>query len=407
MERNIKVLVFCTVDLSIKVLLAAQIRALTEAGYDVHAACAEGKYVQSLRDDGLNIKVVKTLNRISPLANLHSLFEVYKLMRAERYDIVHVHTIGAAFTGRLAAWLARVPLIIYTFRGFAWWHDSPWWVKPFNLSIEWLCAPMTDFAFSQSEENLKRAIKHKVVDANRCLTIGNGVAIEEFLDAQTDTPEAVAALRDELNLPFGSSVVGITCRLIKEKGIIEFFEASVKVSRVYPDAVFLVVGDALVSDGKLGIRQQLQELIEKNNLAEKFFFTGFRTDATRLYKAMDIFVLPSYHEGMPRSIIEAMASGKPVVATDIAGCRDEVVKGETGLLVPPGDADALADAIMKLLADPTAARRMGEAGRRRAVEHFDERLVCERVVETYQKLVAEKFSVGARGNIGELKNAED
>lgn len=406
MSRNIKVLVFCTVDLSVKILLAAQIRALSEAGYTVHAACADGKHIPSLIAEGFNIKIVKTLNRVSLWDNFKSLIDIYRLIRRERYDIVHVHTIGAAFTGRLAAWLARTPLIIYTFRGFAWWHAASWWLKPFNLMIEWICTPMTDFFFSQSEENRKRAVKYKVIAPQRSQTIGNGVAIADFLDPQSNSPKAVAELRKELGIPAKAKVVGITCRLIKEKGVIEFFEAAAQIAPFFPETVFLVVGDSLPSDGNQGVRGEVQQLVEKNNLSSKFIFTGFRHDATRLYKAMDIFVLPSYHEGMPRSIIEAMASGKPVVATDIPGCQDEVVQGETGLLIPPGESKPLAEALIQLLRDQVQAQQMGEAGRKRAVEHFDEHLVCERIVTTYRKLVAEKFAHKKQHNTEESTNVE-
>jgi glycosyltransferase involved in cell wall biosynthesis len=390
----VKILVICTVDLTVKVLLAAQIRALEQAGYTVHVACADGPWVPSLMEAGFDMKPMRMVNRVNPFVNLRSLFGLYRLMRREQYAIVHVHTISAAFIGRLAAWLARAPLIIYTFRGVAFYLNSPWWVKPFNLLLERLCRGFTDFYFSQSEENRKRAIKYKMVDPERSLTIGNGVNTHEFINEQACDPDTAARIREELGISPTAAVVGMTARLIREKGVVEFFEAAVKVSRVFPETVFLIVGDAIHSDAE-GIGEQLRQMVKQNGLESRFVFTGFRPDATRLYKAMDIFVLPSYHEGMPRSIIEAMASGKPIVATDIPGCQDEVVHEETGLLVPVRDAEALSQAILKLLRDPNLARRMGQAGQKRAIELFDERLVCERIVAAYQRIIEEKFGRGA------------
>jgi lipopolysaccharide/colanic/teichoic acid biosynthesis glycosyltransferase len=178
-------------------------------------------------------------------------------------------------------------------------------------------------------------------------------------------------------------------RLVKEKGIFELIEAAVNITTSHPDVVFLMVGEALHSD--VGIGRHIRRMIEDNGLTAKFVFTGFRADVARFYHAMDICILPSYREGMPRSIMEAMACGKPVVATDIAGCRDEVVDGETGLLVPVKDSEALADALLKLLRDSALAQRMGRAGQRRARELFDEDVICRRIVDAYHRLVEKKF----------------
>lgn len=389
-----KVLVVCTVDYSVQKLLAPQIRALERAGYIVHVACGDGPCVPSLIQSGFKMITLPMVNHVNPLVNLRSVIHLYRLMRQERYDIVHVHTISAAFVGRIAAWLARVPLILYTFRGFAFHPHSPWWLKPFNLFLEYLCKPMTDFAFSQSEENRQRAIRYKVLDPERCLTIGNGIALGEFIGDPARSAEVRLTVREELGIPHSAPVVGMVSRLIKDKGVIEFFEAALNISKAYPQAVFLLVGDALPSDGT-GLGSRLRQMVEQNGLQSKFIFTGFRLEVARFYQAMDIFVLPSYHEGMPRSIMEAMASGKPVVATDIPGCREEVVHGETGYLVPVADSEALSQAIFALLRDPELARRMGQAGQRRARELFDERVVCERIVAAYQRIVEEKFGIGS------------
>jgi glycosyltransferase involved in cell wall biosynthesis len=385
-----KVLMVTHADRSVNLLLAAQIRALERAGYIVHVACADGKSVPSLLASGFQIKPLEIVNRFSPLVNLRSLLALYRLMRQERYDVVHVHMIAAAVIGRLAACLARVPLVFYTFRGFAFSPHSPWWVKFLNVMVEYLCRPLTDFVFSQSEENRQRAITYRVIDPERSLTVGNGVPVDQFHDERLSFTDAIASVRAELGIPPSAVVVGMVSRLLRDKGLVEFLEAAVQVSRVVPQAYFLHVGDTPPLD-QTGFGREFQQRVSQNGLRPRFVFAGFRSDVARVYHAMDVFVLPSYHEGMPRSILEAMASGKPVVATDIAGCRDEVVHGETGLLVPVGDAEALSQAILTLLRDPDLARRMGQAGQQRAKELFDERVVCERIVSAYHRLVEEKF----------------
>jgi len=163
------------------------------------------------------------------------------------------------------------------------------------------------------------------------------------------------------------------------------------VVRAVPEARLLVVGDTLDSDRDQKAKQTLRRLIYSNGLASRVIFTGFVDDVPRLMAAFDLFVLPSHREGMPRTVIEAMAAGKPVVATNIRGCREEVVHGGTGLLVPAKDPQALADAIIQILCNPQEAKKMGEAGRKRAEEFFDEQQVLDRQVEVYRRLVERKL----------------
>jgi glycosyltransferase involved in cell wall biosynthesis len=308
-------------------------------------------------------------------------------MRREQYDIVHVHNVITAVLGRIAARLARIPIVLYTLHGFYFHENMSPPIRWANVLLERFCGRFTDFVLSQADEDRRTAITEHIVVADRIVTIGNGVDIDRF-----GSPSLLAAsmqTKQELGIPLNAPVVGTIGRIVREKGFQEFFEAAVQVVRRCPEAMFLIVGDSLDSDrGKFST--QLRALIRENGMESKFFFTGFRVDVERFYPIMDIFALPSYREGMPRTIIEAMAAGRPVVATNIRGCREEVVDGETGYLVPVRDSHALAAALLKVLNDPPHARRMGQAGQRRAQELFDERLVCERIIAAYQTIVEEK-----------------
>jgi glycosyltransferase involved in cell wall biosynthesis len=383
-RTRFKVLFLCTADISASKLLSAQIRALNEAGFDVHVACSDGPYARAMIREGYKVQIVSILNRASLGSNLRTIAQLYRLIRREGYHIVHVHMISAAFLGRIAAWLARTPLILYTFRGFAFYPGSSARLKAFNLAIERLCSTMTDFFFVQAEGNRIRGIEAGVIPAHRSMTIGNGIRILDFLSDSDDHADT-AEIRAELGLPREALVVGYVGRLVREKGIEELVTAVGGVARRYPEAVLLIVGEALPSD--LDARRELEDRIRVEGLEPKVVFAGFRDDMPRMYRAMDVFVLPSYREGAPRSVMEAMASGKPVVATDIAGCRDQVVHGVTGILVPPRDPDSLESALLHLLGDSELRRRFGEAGRARARELFDERVVCERLVSCYERLV--------------------
>jgi glycosyltransferase involved in cell wall biosynthesis len=171
-------------------------------------------------------------------------------------------------------------------------------------------------------------------------------------------------------------------RLVREKGYLEFFAAARALREQFPAARFVVVGpmenekqDALGPD-----------TARAYGLGEEIQFLGMRSDMPALYAQMDVLVLPSHREGFPRAPMEAAAMGVPTVATNIRGCREVVVAGESGLLVPLRDPPALAAALSRLLREPALRQTMGEAARRRALSHFDEQVVFARVADTYRRL---------------------
>ena len=383
--RRARVLQVCTVDVTAKVLLGAQIEALRRDGYDVEVACADGPFVAELEADGFTVHTIALEKRVISASHLRALVDLYRLMRRERYDVVHVHNVITGVLGRVAARLAGTPAVIYTLHGF-YFHDRMRPVaRALNVMLERACGPLCDLVLSQSEEDVQSAIALGIVPAARIKWLGNGVMTERF---EPSAPRAVrAAVRRSLGIPEDAPVVGIVGRIVREKGYRELFDAAGVVARQVPNTVVLVVGDTLESDkGKFGT--ELRALVADGGPRSRFVFTGFRRDTERLYQAMDVFVLPSHREGMPRSVIEAMASGLPVVATNIRGCREEVVDGETGLLVPVKAPAALADALVQLLTDPARARAMGRAGQRRARALYDERDVCERLLAAYAAVVA-------------------
>ena len=173
-----------------------------------------------------------------------------------------------------------------------------------------------------------------------------------------------------MGIPDDAVAIGIIGRLVAEKGYVEFLEAAKIVAAKGFPAYFVAVGERLESDHAAGINVQLAEAA--HTLGSRLILTGMRGDIPELLSAFDIFTLPSWREGMPRTIIEAMLMSKPVVATDIRGSREEVVPDETGLLVPARNAGALANAFVRLVGDAALRQRMGLAGRMRALALYDE-----------------------------------
>ncbi len=208
------------------------------------------------------------------------------------------------------------------------------------------------------------------------------------MDVEHFAAEERSAARAALGAGTDEPLVGFVGRVVREKGVVELVEAMGLVIKRFPRARLLIVGD---NDRDTGAKTALRVAIDRNGLAGKVICSGYLDDVRVALYAMDIFVLPSHREGLPLTIMEAMAAGKPVVATNIRGCREEVVHGETGLLVPVGDIEALAAALVDLLSQPQRALEMGQRGRQRALAHFNERDALDRQVAAYRRLMQQRL----------------
>ena len=350
-------------------------------------ACSDGPMLRRLAGDGIRIYPVHISRSFAPITNLLAVFRLYRLLRSWKFDIVHVHTPVASLVGRLAARLAGVPLILYTAHGFYFHEHMNPRVRSLHIRIERLFGRCTDFLFTQSAEDAATAIAERIMPAAKVESIGNGVVISDFANV---AKSAVQGWRERLELPRNCVVIGTVGRLVLEKGFREFFEAASHVASTQPSVVFLVVGGVAEGDRDPFSTTVGEMLASDQNLVNKVRFAGFADDVPPLIQLMDIFVLASYREGMPRSIIEAMATGKPIVATDIRGSREEVIDGVTGFLVPVRDAPALANRIEALVKDPKLRRELGLAGRLRAESLFDETKVNERLIGRIDKLLEER-----------------
>jgi ribosomal protein S18 acetylase RimI-like enzyme len=251
------------------------------------------------------------------------------------------------------------------------------------LTLEWLAARLSDLEMYQSQEDLSWARRLGVAPRSSSVLLGNGVDLS-FFDPSAVDPERARQLRADLGIPDGSLVVGTVGRLVTEKGYRELFAAAATVRASFPHVYFLAVGD---------IDPEKDDTLSEAEMAharKDVIFTGWREDVRDLLALVDIFVLASWREGVPRSAIEAAAMAKPLVLTDIRGCREVARDGVEGLLVPPRDPTALASTIRALVKDPKLRERLGLAAAARARMLFDEGRVADRVLESYHKLLARK-----------------
>jgi glycosyltransferase involved in cell wall biosynthesis len=362
----LKIIEITNVDFSLRHFLLPLMRAARARGHEVIGASAEGPLLAVVRDEGFRVIGLPLQRRVSPMAHWRAFRALVRLFRTERPDMVHAHMPISGFLARMAAWWAGVPRIAYTCHGF--WFNFPG-SRPraaVGFAMEWLAARVTDPFLTVSEAEAADARRLHIHRA--AVAVGNGRDPARFRPA----PAVRALIRDALGVPEAAVVVLAVSRLVWHKGYPELAQAMQDVP-----ATLWVVGERLASDRG----PDMGALLRAAGLGERLLVFGYREDVPDLMAAADIFVLPSRFEGLPMSVIEAMLTGLPVIAADVRGPAEQVVPEETGLLVPPGDAPALAAALDRLVRDPALRARMGEAGRARALERYDETRVLARTLD--------------------------
>jgi glycosyltransferase involved in cell wall biosynthesis len=368
-----RILQLCAVDFTLYHFLLPLMRGLRSAGHEVTGACAHGNLVAKIEAEGFRVIDVPIRRSANPLALWRSYRAILSTLRAEKFDMVHVHTPVAALAGRLAAWRAGVPKIVYTAHGFYFHEHMPWPKRFAHIGLEWLAGRTTDLLLTQAEEDAATARRLSLA-RGPIHAIGNGSDTARFRPALP-----LETMRGDIRAQMGTRpdrpVILMVGRLVAEKGYPELVEAMRNV-----DAELWIVGARLASDHADSVDAAVAAAENDPVLKSRIRLLGYRSDVPDLLRAADIFTLPSYREGMPRSIIEAMLSGLPVVATDIRGSREEVVEGETGVLVPVRDPKALAAALSRLAGDAALRKQLGATGLARARTLYDEAKIVERQI---------------------------
>ncbi len=350
----------------------------------MHNVCTDTGRFSRLRAEGLTMIDIKIDRKISPVANIKSVIKLYKLMRTENYDIVHVHTPIAAVLGRVAAKLAGVKNIVYTAHGF-YFHDdmSPTVYRTFYLIEKFFARMFTDWLLLQSKEDYELCNTDHFKNKNRIIHISNGVDITTKFNPSLIDEKQQLNLREQFCINEHDIVFSFIGRFVREKGIFELLEAFHQLKVSCPNVKLLMIGDVLDSERDQESAVRLKQLLNDPSIIAP----GFRKDVPELLSICDVYVLPSYREGLPRSIIEAMALAKPIIATDIRGCREEVFDSENGFLVRKGDSQHLYEKMKAMADDPTLRKRFGDKSRKLVEELFDEDKVVKIQLDLFEKLI--------------------
>ena len=350
--------------------------ALDKGRYNIFIACSPGGELENrIRDIDVQIKFMDFRKRI----NSRIFIELIRIIKQENIHIVHSVGSRADFYARLAAKIAGAPIIISTLAMFVEGFDTDPLRKALYVILDRFSERFVDTFIVVSE-----ALKHTLhtrhhIDKRKITRIYNGVE----LDLYSPHTKYSESIRNEFAIQDSTPLVGTIGRCVYQKGFEYFLLAASIILRKYPDVKFILVGDG-------PLRTQLENMAQRLGIANSIIFTGFRNNIPKILAEMDIFVLSSVLEGLPRVVIEAMAAGKPIVATDIEGAREELNHGQEGIIVPSRNPTALAQGIIELLINRDKAKEMGLRARKKAQRLFDLKETVENIDSLYQRLIRDK-----------------
>jgi glycosyltransferase involved in cell wall biosynthesis len=359
--------------------LTGRLRALREAGFRVTLISSPGELLdRTASREGAAPVEIEMERGMAPWSDFRSLVRLWRLLTQLRPDLTEFSTPKAGLLGGLAAMMTGVPARIYMLRGLK--LDTTSGVKRrILLMAERVAARCAQVVLCNSESLRAEAIALRIAPADKFKMLGsgssNGVNVERF------SPGA-SVVKTELGLRRESTVIGFVGRLTRDKGVPELIEAFEAILKFEPEAHLLLVGWFDASEDALS-----PELRVRIECHRRIHCTGYVVDTAPWYRAMDMLVLPTWREGFPNVVLEAAATGIPVITTECTGSRDSVVPEVTGLLIPPGYSEAIVESVIKLLHDPARRRRMGQAARAWVTEHFSDAHVLGLIAAFYRSMV--------------------
>lgn len=345
----------------------------------------EGNIKRFIEEKKINCIIFPELVReISFFCDVQAFIKIFLYIKKNKFDIVHTHSSKAGMLGRWAAWMAGTKTIIHTPHGHVFYGYFGKLKSSLFVFFEKITAFITDKIITLTEKGIKDHVKFGIAPREKFIAIPSGINTRDFKE-QIFIPDK----KRELGILEDKIVVGTVSRLDPIKGNKYFIKAIKEIKNkradVLKNAVFLIVGDG--TEGN-----KLRRLVKEYNIDNKVIFTGMRDDVSLIFPIIDIFVLSSLMEGMGKVLLQAMMQAKPIVATNVGGIPDIVKSGENGILVPPKNPVAIADACIKLLEDAGRRKEMGEAGKRFVSEvidgypRFSVELMLKKLMSLYHRL---------------------
>lgn len=328
----------------------------------------------ALAIDGLSVKASSFLERsLNPFKDLLALLEIYRFIKKNNIDLVHTHSSKAGILGRLAAKLAEAKVVLHTVHGWPFNDYQPFSLRIFFLWLERFVARFTDTLIVVSYSDKENGLKNRIGNDNKYMLIRYGINLKEFIANYRD-------IKEELGLNKHDLAVGMISCLKPQKSPRDFIKLAYLVNRTIADVKFILIGDGI-------LRKDIERLILKFKLQKQVILLGWRNDIPAILSAIDIFVLTSLWEGLPITALEAIASLKPVVATDTGGISEIIQEGDTGFLVSPGDMNNMAQVLRILLGDESLRRQIAQKARNSLNSNFTIEDMLRNTQDLYEDLI--------------------
>jgi glycosyltransferase involved in cell wall biosynthesis len=381
-----RILQVCNTDFYLNRFLAPLVLELAARGHEVECACEGGNVDARLLRAGIRIHHLPFPRASSPLAFWAAIRGMRDILCRGGYDCVDSHNRNASLVARIAAWLERVPLNLYTAHGFYFHDGQSALIRELTVWLEAFLAQITHFTFSQSAEDIDLVVRRGLIAKNRIVHIGNGIDTNRFAPRFNRN-----ALEREFGLKPFAYRIATTGRIVKGKGFEDLLHAFARLRSNQAEAELLIIGGNIAQDVE-PFQVQFRNHVTALGVQDCVRITGMVDQVPEYLATADVFVLPSYREGMPRSLIEAMAMELPCIATDIRGSREIISDGHDGLMFRPGDVHGLVQ-LLERCVDPSLRATLGRRAREKATRQYSEVSYVERQVTHIEALLSNQNDV--------------
>ncbi len=335
---------------------------------------SEGSLIEETRARGVTLTIFpRLLREISPINDVMVLWQLYRYIKKNRFIIVHTNSSKAGILGRFAARLAGTPIVIHTVHGWSFHDHMAPWLKNVYIILERFCARITDSMIVVTKQDIKKGLDHYIGNPTQYHLIRSAIPLDEFVPEKYEKEN----VRSELGIPSNALVLGNVGRFSAQKNPLDWVRAAGMIGKELPECYFLLVGDG-------PLKPEVINAIERERIVNHVILTGLRRDAAKMMAAMDIFLLTSLWEGLPRVIPQAMCMGLPVVSYQIDGIKEIIEPGINGFIFPPGDVISLANTCMELMKDETRRKIIGTNGKTFAMNEFNIDNMIANISSLYQ-----------------------
>lgn len=381
----VRLCIISTIPTTINAFFRGQLEFLTKNNFDITiitSPCGNSQDFGRSLPENAKLYTVRMSRTVRLMDDFKAFFNILKIMKQNQFDIVQYVTPKAALLASVASWFEKVPVRLYLMWGLYYVTQTGFKKFLFKTIEKIVCHCSTAIA-PDSKGNVKLAVEEGLCKADKIAVVGHGSA--NGVDTERFDPvrlyEDGRKIRTELNIPETAKVFGCIAAIVGDKGVNELIEAFDIVSKNYPQVYLLYIGQITEKDP---VKKTTLETMKSNS---RIIHLGWQTEPEKYMAAMDIFVLPTYREGFGVVNIEASAMGLPVISTDVPGPQESIVNGETGILVPARQVESLVNAMKDLLGRPLYAKKIGEAGRKRVQEFYEQKKLWQSILEHRQTLL--------------------